>query len=71
MGAGIIRTGLQRIGLEVLRVLSEDGDVFVVKAGPKFQLISRNHMGEPCFATPAISKSVIYFRITETLVAVG
>ena len=50
---------------------SLDGDVYVLKAGPKFQLISRNHMGEPCFATPAISKSVIYFRTTETLVAVG
>ena len=49
---------------------SLDGDVYVLKAGPKFQLISRNHMGEPCFATPAISKGVIYFRTTESLMAV-
>lgn len=52
-------------------VPSLDGDVYVVKAGPKFELLSRNHMGEPCFATPAISKGTIYFRTTDSLVAVG
>ena len=52
-------------------VPSLDGDVYVVKAGPKFELVSRNHMGEPCFATPAILKNTIYFRTTDSLVAVG
>lgn len=50
---------------------SLDGDVYVVKAGPKFQLLSQNRMGEPCFATPAILKNTIYFRTTESLVAIG
>ena len=50
---------------------SLDGDVYVLKAGPKFQLLARNHMGEPCFATPAISKNLICFRTTESLIAVG
>lgn len=52
-------------------VPSLDGAVYVVKAGPEFQLLSRNPMGEPCFATPAIWKSTILFRTTDTLVAVG
>lgn len=50
---------------------SLDGDVYVVKAGPTYQLLSQNHMGEPCFATPAILKNTIYFRTTESLVAIA
>jgi len=50
---------------------SLDGDVYVIKAGPKFELLARNHMGEPCFATPAILKSTIFIRTTESLVAIG
>ena len=50
---------------------SLDGVVYVVKAGPTYQLLSRNHMGEPCFATPAILNNTIYFRTTDSLVAVG
>jgi hypothetical protein len=34
---------------------SEDGDIFVVKAGPKYELIASNPMGEVLMATPAIS----------------
>lgn len=50
---------------------SLDGVVYVVQAGPVFQLLGKNPMGEPCFATPAILKSTIYFRTTDSLVAVG
>jgi outer membrane protein assembly factor BamB len=50
---------------------SLDGDVYVLKAGPAFQLLARNHMGEPCFATPAVSAGVLYFRTTGSLVAIG
>lgn len=50
---------------------SENGDVYVVKAGPEFQIIARNRMGAPCYATPAISQGVLYFRTTENLIAIG
>ena len=50
---------------------SPDGDVYVVKAGSKFELLARNHMGEPCFATLAILKGTIFFRTTNRLVGVG
>lgn len=50
---------------------SEDGTVYVVKAGPDFKLLSANSLDGPCFATPAISDGKMYFRTTSSLVAVG
>jgi outer membrane protein assembly factor BamB len=41
---------------------SEDGDIFVVKAGPTFELLATNPMGEVCMATPAITDGMIYVR---------
>ncbi|HWQ03389.1 MAG TPA: PQQ-binding-like beta-propeller repeat protein, partial [Candidatus Nitrosotenuis sp.] len=38
---------------------SEDGDVFVVKAGPQYELLSKNPMGEVLMATPAISDGIL------------
>ena len=49
---------------------SEDGTVYVIAAGTDFNVLSRNPMGEPCFATPAISEGVLYFRTTKSLVAI-
>ncbi len=50
---------------------SLDGDVYVLKAGPSFDLLARNHLGAPCFATPLVWRGILYFRTTESLVAVG
>ena len=50
---------------------SENGIVYVLEAGPDFKLLARNQMSEPCFATPAISQGVLYFRTTGSLIAVG
>jgi outer membrane protein assembly factor BamB len=50
---------------------SEDGDVFVVKAGPAFELIATNAMGDVCMASPALSKGVIYLRTKSHVVAVA
>jgi outer membrane protein assembly factor BamB len=52
-------------------VASEDGDVFVVKAGPTFELLATNPMGEVCMASPALSKGVIYFRTKSNVLAVA
>ena len=41
---------------------SEDGDVFVIKAGPAFELLARNTMGEVVMATPAIGGKMIIIR---------
>jgi len=49
---------------------SEDGDIFVVRAGPEYELLEINRMGEVCLATPAISAGQIFIRTTGHLVAV-
>jgi outer membrane protein assembly factor BamB len=41
---------------------SEDGDIFVVKAGPKYELLTVNPMDEVLTATPAISDGMIIVR---------
>jgi outer membrane protein assembly factor BamB len=41
---------------------SEDGEVRVVKAGPEFELLANNPVGEPCLATPAISDGIFLVR---------
>jgi len=50
---------------------SEDGDVFVVKAGPAFALAATNPMGDVCMASPAVSQGVIFFRTKSQVVAVA
>lgn len=49
---------------------SENGSVYVLKAGPKFELLAENPLGEPCLASPAISEGVLYFRTTQSLIAI-
>lgn len=50
---------------------SEDGDVFVVKAGPTFEVVARNPMGEVILASPAITGGMIFIRTLHHLVAAG
>ncbi len=40
----------------------QDGDVFVVKAGPTFELLARNTIGEVIMSTPAIAGKMIIIR---------
>ena len=49
----------------------EQGDVIVVKAGPNFELISRNPMEDLIMATPAISEDMLFFRTQKQLIAVA
>jgi outer membrane protein assembly factor BamB len=50
---------------------SEEGDIFVVKAGREFKVVSQNPMGEICMATPAISEGVLFFRTQGHVIAVA
>lgn len=50
---------------------SEDGDVYVLKAGPGLETLAVNPMGENCMATPAIAGGVIYIRTRSQIVAVA
>jgi outer membrane protein assembly factor BamB len=50
---------------------SEEGGVFVIKAGPVFEQLAENSLGEIAMATPAISDGTLFFRTRAHLVAIG
>jgi hypothetical protein len=43
-------------------VMSEDGDGFIVKAGQTPDVLNANSIGEPVYASPAISSRKIFIR---------
>jgi len=54
-----------------LYVASEDGDVYVVKAGPQYELIAKNSVGEPVLATPALAGDLLIVRGARHLFAIA
>ena len=54
-----------------LYLSSEDGDVFVVKAGRQYELLSKNTMGQPLMATPALSQGMLILRGENAIYAIG
>jgi hypothetical protein len=48
-------------------LLSEDGDTFVVEAGPVFKLLGRNRLDEMSLATPAVSRASLFLRTQSSL----
>jgi outer membrane protein assembly factor BamB len=50
-----------------LLLVSMDGDAFVLKAGPSFEILKTNPMGEPIAASPAIARGRLYIRGEKTL----
>ncbi len=46
---------------------SEDGDTFVIKAGPVHEVIRTNTVGEPVYASMALAGDVIYLRAEKHL----
>ena len=54
-----------------LYLASEDGDVFVVKAGRKYELLATNSMGKALMATPALSDGVLILRAENYIFAIG
>jgi hypothetical protein len=49
---------------------NEDGEVYVIKAGPQYQELAVNRMGEPVLATPAASGDTLYLRGATHLFAI-
>jgi outer membrane protein assembly factor BamB len=54
-----------------LYVPSEDGDVYVVRAGPKFELLATNPMGEALMSTPALTDGMLIIRSRGHVYAVA
>ncbi len=51
--------------------IAKNGDVFVLSAGDKFELLARVPLGEKSFASPAVANGVLYLRTLSHLFAIG
>ena len=47
--------------------LSEDGDTYVIQAGPEFKVLAKNPLDEMCLATPAVYRSSLIVRTASRL----
>jgi outer membrane protein assembly factor BamB len=52
-------------------LVSEEGEVVVIEAGPKFNQLAKNQVGEKMQASPALSNGRIYLRTEQHLIAIG
>jgi len=50
---------------------SEDGDTFIVKAGPKHEILGTNSIGEAVYASPAVADGRIFIRGEKNLYCIG
>ena len=50
---------------------SEDGRVFVLKAGKTYELAATNDMGATTLATPAFSEGLMFWRTQGEVIAIG
>ena len=50
---------------------SDEGDTYMVKAGPAHEIAHTNSVGEPVYSSPAIANARIYIRGNQHLFAIG
>jgi len=56
---------------DLLYVTSEAGKTFVLKTGPKFELVATNDLSDAGFATPAVCGGQIFLRTSRFLYCIG
>jgi outer membrane protein assembly factor BamB len=54
-----------------LLIMSQDGDTFVIKAGPVHEVVRTNALGEPISASAAVSQGRMFIRGERHLFAIG
>jgi outer membrane protein assembly factor BamB len=47
--------------------LADDGQTFVVQAGPQFKLLATNDLDEMCWSSPAVAGGALFLRTVEYL----
>jgi outer membrane protein assembly factor BamB len=63
------RSSLVAFGDKILQT-SEDGDTFVLRAGPKHEVLRTNSVGEPVWSSLAFASGTIYIRSDKHLFAI-
>jgi outer membrane protein assembly factor BamB len=56
---------------DYILLTSEDGDTYVIKAGPKHEVVRTNSLGEPVYTSPAIADDKLFIRADKHLYAIG
>lgn len=54
----------------IVYAADNDGKVYSIKAGAKFELLQENNLGETLMSTPAIAENYLFFRTSKHLIAV-
>lgn len=54
-----------------LYFIDDLGVTNVLKAGPKFEVVQKNELGEECYASPAISRGQLFLRGVNHLFCIG
>jgi len=54
-----------------LLLMSQDGDTLIVKAGPRFEVVRTNPLGEPISASAAVAGGRLYIRGEKHLFAIA
>ena len=47
--------------------MSEDGDTYVIQAGPEFKVLGKNSLNEMTLATPAVARGSLFVRTASHL----
>ena len=55
----------------LIAMTSEDGDTFLLKAGPKYEIVRTNTVDEPVYSSLALANGRIYIRGEKHLFAIG
>jgi hypothetical protein len=56
---------------DLVYLLSEEGVMFIIEAGPEYKELARCELGEDCRASPAFADGRIYIRGLENLYCIG
>ena len=51
--------------------MSEDGDTYVIQAGPDFKVLAKNSLDEMTLATPAVANGSVIVRTASKLYRIG
>lgn len=51
--------------------INDDGQVNVIKPGPKFERVARYELGESCYASPAVSDGQVFLRTFKHILCLG
>ena len=64
MGSAVAYSGM-------IAMTSEDGDTFMLKAGPKHEIVRTNTVDEPVYSSAALANGRVYIRGEKHLFAIG